>query len=718
MKACLYALLPFFTAVTFAQQSQQLKNVDFKTLDAEMAFNVPKKQVMGTVTYTFEVLNKPDTIYIDAQNMQFTDVSVNGKKKTGWVASAKALKLFKGYKKGKNTVTFKYTAQPKQTMYFVGDLSTFKDRYVTPSKETSIDDAKKDNDIQIWTQGQGKYTSHWLPSFDDVNEKVIFNLTVASSDPDFTVLANGKLVTEGTEHNNKFYGYQMEKPMSSYLVMLTIGNFIRQTETSASGTPLEFYLRPEDKDKFEPTYRYSKRIFDFFEREIGVNYAWGIYRQVPVLDFLYAGMENTTSTIFSQDFVVDEIGFNDRTYVNVNAHELAHQWFGDLITAHSGTHHWLQEGFATYYALLAEQELYGDDHFNYEMYQIAERLQQVAKTDTIPVMNEKASSLSFYQKGAWALHVLRENVGHDTFRKAVKNYLEKYAFKNVTTDEFLAEINKVSDYDTSAFKKRWLETGGFEVNEALAILNKNKFMQQYFAMGESQEKPFTNKKEQYMQLMQSEIFYPVKEEIIFQTASVPFAEKAELVRLAMKTGDLKVRQAVARTVTTIPPEFFEEYNTFLKDESYITREIALNILCSKFKDKQAQFLDASHTWVGFNDKNLRILWLSLAYTAKDYHEADKEEFYAELQGYASPKYESSIRQNALANLLYIGKPDPIVWENLVNATLHHKWQFVKYGKDNIRKLLKKSGYRAFFESILPGLPVAEKNKLQQLLDEK
>ena len=695
MKACLQACILFFTTLTFAQQSQQLKNVDFKTLDAQLSFDVSQKKVIGTVTYTFEVLNKPDTIYIDAQNMQFTNVSINGKKKSGWVASGKALKLFKGYKKGKNTVTFNYTAQPKQTMYLVKDGES----------------------NQIWTQGQGKYTSHWLPSFDDVNEKVVFNLSV-SFEKDYEVMANGVLKAKTDQGELQTWQYQMQKPMSSYLAMLAIGRFVKQTETAASGTPLEFYLRPEDKANFEPTYRDSKRIFDFFEREIGVNYPWGIYRQIPVLDFLYAGMENTTSTIFSQDFVVDEIGFNDRTYINVNAHELAHQWFGDLVTAQSGTHHWLQEGFATYYALLAEQELYGEDHFNYEMYEIAERLQQAAKTDTIPVMNEKASTLSFYQKGAWALHVLREGVGHDAFRMAVKNYLEKYAFKNVNTDEFLAEINKVSAYDTAAFKKRWLESAGFEVDEALEILSKNKFMQQYFAIGESQDKPFAEKKEQYMQLLQSEIYYPVKEEIVFQTADLLFAEKADLVRLAMKTGNLKVRQAVARTVTTIPPDFFEEYKTLLKDKSYITLEVALNILCAKFKDRQAEFLDASHTWVGFNDKNLRILWLSLAYISKGYREADKPEFYAELQGYASPRYESSIRQNALANLIYIGKPDPIVWENLVNATLHHKWQFVKFGKDNIRKLLKKSGYRAFFEGILPGLPNAEKNKLQQLLDEK
>ena len=119
-----------------------------------------------------------------------------------------------------------------------------------------------------------------------------------------------------------------------------------------------------------------------------------------------------------------------RTLHELDAHETAHQWFGDLITAQSGKHHWLQEGFATYYALLAERAVFGEDYFYNKLFQSAQQLIQAAKTDSIPVLNPKASSLSFYQKGAWALHVLRENVGEKNFQKAVKSYLEKYSFKN------------------------------------------------------------------------------------------------------------------------------------------------------------------------------------------------------------------------------------------------------------------------------------------------
>lgn len=690
-----YLLAFLISSFAFAQQAQQLQYVDFKTCNAAVWFDVPKKMVKGSVVYEFEVSKKkPDTIYIDAKNMKFTDVKINGKE-AKWVSSAAALKLYKGYKKGKNKMEFQYEATPKQTLYFV--------------KDGEYD--------QIWTQGQGKYTSHWLPSFDDVNEKVVFNVS-ASFDKSYTVLSNGKLINKRIVEPNQTWNYEMEKPMSSYLVMLAIGKYRKWNMDSANSTPLEFYLREEDSPKWAPTYRYSYEMFNFLENEIGVKYPWGVYRQVPVLDFLYAGMENTTSTIFAQDFVVDKTGFNDRTYINVNAHELAHQWFGDLITAQSGKHHWLHEGFATYYALLAEEELFGEDHFYYELYQIAERLQQVSKTDTIPVMNEKASTLSFYQKGAWALHVLREGVGHEAFRKAVKAYLEKYAFKTVTTDDFLAEINKVSSYDTNSFKKRWLETGGFEVEEALGLLKKNSFMAQYLELGDLQSKPFAEKKETFRQILESKEFYPIKEEVIFQMAEVLFDDKAELLRIAMKSGDLKLRQAVARTVTTIPPQFYEEYKSLMDDDSYITKEIVLNVLCSKFPDKKTEFLDASDGWVGFNDKNLRILWLALAYSDKNYRPSQKDKMYAELLDYASERYESSIRTNALANLLYIGKPNPVMLKNLVSATLHHKWQFSKFGRDNIRKLLKKPGYRLHFEDLMSLLNEAERAKLKSLLEEK
>jgi len=681
----------FFPLFLFAQQT---KSVDFKSVNATITVDPIDKSVSGSAEYVFEVLSAIDTIRLDAKKMNFSNVKINDKMYK-FSDSEKELLIYQGFKKGKNTLSFDYSAHPKQTMYFVGEGEK----------------------LQIWTQGQGKYTSHWFPSFDDMNEKVIFNMTV-SYDKKYEVISNGVLEGKSESGIKSIWKYKMKKPMSSYLLMLAIGKFEKQTLTSASGTLLENYISPEDVSKFEPTYRHTKQIFDFFEKEIGVKYPWEIYRQIPAKDFLYGGMENTTSTIFSQDYVVDETGFNDRTYINVNAHELAHQWFGDLITATSGKHHWLQEGFATYYALLAEKELFGEDHFNWEMYEIAERLQKASRTDTIPILNEKASSLTFYQKGAWALHVLRENVGHENFQKAVKNYLKKYGFSNVDTDNFFSEINKVSKFDTKNFQKVWLESHVFQVKEALGILNRNKFIQKYFEVSELKEIPLNEKKEATEKLLKSDVFYPIKEEIIYQLQDLPYEEKADFLKIAMQTKDFKTRQAIAKTMRKVPADFKTEYETFLEDDSYITKEIALNVYFSEFPENQKWLLDKTRTWVGFNDKNLRVLWLTLALRAKDYEQENKTRFYEELLQYASPDHESTLRQNALTKLLYLDKNDINPMKYLVNGLVSHRWQFSKYARDNIRALLKSDKHRKYFESIVSEIPENEQIQLNRLLNEK
>lgn len=680
--------------------AQQAAKVDFKTLNADLLVNHEQKLVTGTLHYEFDVIARTDTIYIDGVNMIFSDVKLNGKNIIP-KSSPKGLKLYGRLKKGKNQVTFVYQARPKQAMYFTG----------TGSGQ------------QIWTQGQGKYTSHWLPSFDDVNEKVVFNISVAADTGD-TVISNGVLTKTQVEGGRRRWFYRMQQPMSSYLVMLAIGKFAKKTETSSSGIPLELYYGIGDEDKVGPTYRHSKKIFDFLEQEIGVDYPWEIYRQVPVRDFLYAGMENTSATVFAQDFVVDETGFNDKDYINVNAHELAHQWFGDMVTAKSGRHHWLQEGFATYYALLAERHVFGDDYFYNQLYNYAEELQKASKTDTVPVMNEKASSLTFYKKGAWALHVLRESIGADNFRKAVKSYLEKYAFGNVDTDAFLAEVSKVSDYDLPGFRKRWLENPKFEVAEAVTLLQKNEFMRQLFATAEISGQPsqWDQIVEMYVKRMRSEAYYPLKQEWLYRFQSdfgqKPFAEKVPVYRAALATGDIKVRQAVVQTIGTFPESFYAEFATLLDDRSYITQEMAMAVLWKQFPSRHKELLVHTKGRVGFNDKNLRIQWLTMALMEKDYEADEKVKYYDELIDYASPNHESSIRQNALENLIFLGPGDTNMLKALVNPLVHHKWQFSKFARDKIRELIAYPQPRQFYEKLLPDLPEAEKTQLRRLLDAK
>jgi len=685
MKKLLFIL---FTSVAFSQPA-----VDFTKLDARVRPDFETRTVTGHCVFGFTVYAKTDTVRIDAIAMTFDHLKINGKA-VKFKTEAKYLALFEGWKKGKNTLEFDYTAHPKQTMYFTGS----------------------GDGRQIWTQGQGKFTSHWLPSFDDVNEKLIFNLTV-SAPKGMEAISNGVLKAKSENGPDIAWRYEMENPMSSYLAMISIGKFEQHQEISRSGVPLVNYIGVDDAADYRPTYRYAKRIFDFLENEIGVAYPWKVYKQAPVKDFLYGGMENTTATLFARDYVTDSVGFNDRNYVNVDAHELAHQWFGDMVTAKSGKHHWLQEGFATYYALLAERDVFGDDYFYARLYDNAEDLQQASKTDTVPILSEKASSLSYYQKGAWALHVLREGVGAENFRKAVRNYLGRYGFKNVDTDDFLAEISKVSDYDVAGFKKRWLESGGFPVEEALKLLQKNAAIRQLLEIGQWRSRSFSEKKTDMERVLKSDAYYTAKGEIVYQMQDVPFEEKLPLLRIALATGDFHVRQALARTTVKFPESFAPEYETLLGEASYITREIAMAVLWRNFPQMHAALLDKTDGQIGLTDKNLRIQWLTFALMEKDYRNADKVKFYDELVAYASPEYDADVRQNALENLIYIGPNDKNAMRLLVNPLVHHKWQFSKFAREKIRALLKFVAPRKFYEKLLPELPQNEKNALQKLLDE-
>ncbi len=626
--------LLFFVNYSIAQQTQY---VDFLTCKAEIMPLPIKKEVRGIVSYTFKIKKAIDSIYIDAKKMTFNKVYLKNRKASYKVTNDK-LWLFNNFKEGKEyTVTFNYEARPKKAMYFID------------WEYQSISEANP----QIWTQGQGKDNSNWIPSFDDMNEKVAFDLSI-SFDENYKVITNGKLISKQQKTNSiNTWKYDMLQPMSSYLLAVVIGKYNKKKEVSKSGIPLEMYYYPKDSYKSEPTYRYSKQIFDFLEEEIGVPYPWQIYKQVPVKDFLYAGMENTSATIFSDAFVVDSTAFVDKNYVNVNAHELAHQWFGDLVTETHGTHHWLQEGFATYYALLAEKDIFGDDYYYHKLYETSKQLIKAQETDTIPLMNSKASSLTFYQKGAWALLNLREEVGDSIFKVSIKKYLQKHQFKNVETNDFISIVEAESKQDLSEFVNTWLLSNKFTTKYSDEILKR------------------INKKSVFYQL--------IKES---ETDSL------SLHNWSIKDKDLKIRQVLSEKFQRIPVVYKSEYESLLKDESYQTIETSLLSLWLSFPENRKQYLDTTEAIIGFNDKNIRTLWLTLALNTKGFEKIKYKGFYDELVSYTKPVHHFEVRRNAFQYLNNLRLINSTVLQNLQQATKHHNWRFRSYCKKLFNELNK------------------------------
>jgi aminopeptidase N len=229
---------------------------------------------------------------------------------------------------------------------------------------------------------------------------------------------------------------------------------------------------------------------------------------------------------------------------------------------------------------------------------------------------------------------------------------------------------------------------------------------------------FIDKRELFEKIMISDAYFPIKEEIIYQCEKVPFEEKKQLIKLALATNELNVRQAIANTTPKVSLEFKSDFESLLNDNSYITKEISLSTFWAQFPEDQKRILDNSKEWIGFNDKNLRILWLTLALGTKEYQMEDKGKFYDELLNYCNPEFESSIRQNAMENLLFINDKDKNVLPNLVNSLTSFRWQFSKFGKDKIRLLLKNPNIRIFLEELLPNLSKEENLILGKILAEK
>jgi len=646
-----YILTLFFLTTLFVE-AQQTDTVDYTSIDAVLEIKPNQKEVSGMLDVRFNILKNTDSIYLDAVGMEFDSILLNEIKVKTFNDGDK-LWIINDFKvSNHHELVFKYKVKPKKAMYFVG--------WDNPGRN------------QVWTQGQGKYTSHWLPSIDDMNDKIKFGLVITFNN-NYQVIANGKLEDKIKKADKIIWLYAMEEPMSSYLVALAIGKYNKKVEQSTNGIPLEFYYYPEDSTKVEPTYRYTKKMFDFLEKEIGVNYPWQNYKQIPVKDFLYSGMENTGATIFSDSFVVDSIAFVDKNYVNVNAHELAHQWFGDLVTETSGTHHWLQEGFATYYALLAEREVFGEHYYYWRLYQYAQELYiQEQKEQHTALLNPKSSSTTFYKKGALLLYMLHEKIGEEIFKKAIKNYLEKFKYKNVTSEDFIGEVENSLGEDLKVFFNRWLKDAHFyyeEVEETLA--SNSEMIQGYLKIN---CEAYTSKCSEYLT---SWIFDESKIKVIEQ---MPHKIQAKDFK-----NSVKVRQAIALNLRKVPLYLKKEYESLLKDKSYITVESALYNLINSFPDSAKQYLDETKNVIGFNDKNVRQLWLFLALITDVYQYADKRLFYNELVNYTKPEYHFEIRQQAFQFLKAIRACNEECTKNLNEAATHHNWRFKKLAKELLKE---------------------------------
>lgn len=414
------------------------RQVDVLDLALDVTPDFKNRRVSGTATITFQTMLQPvGQLRLDAYDLEVSKIT-SGPKIESWENTDRALlihfeKPIPPMRKGKISIT--YEAEPVKGLYFR-----------TPEL------GYKKSDMHIWTQGETIEARHWFPCFDAPNE--FFTSSIICRVPkDMTVLSNGRRAGEAIDPQTglKAVTWVQEKPHVNYLISLVAGYF-KRIEEKHGDLSMSFWTPPSEFAQAANSFRETKQCMEFMEKEIGVPYPWAKYDQVCVQDFNWGGMENTSLSTLNASTLFSLETENIRSSQGLVAHELAHQWFGDLVTCKDWSHIWLNEGFATYYTHLFAGHKDGKDQMLYGLYRDMKRITGRAN-DIVPMVNRKYDRPSdmftkygfmSYTKGSWVLHMIRSSIGPDLFRKAVKTYLMRHRHGNVVTENLRSALEEVS----------------------------------------------------------------------------------------------------------------------------------------------------------------------------------------------------------------------------------------------------------------------------------
>lgn len=413
---------------------------DLRHLRLDLAFDSTKGEISGTATNTLVPLRPgTDTLVFHAADLRVAKVRLAGsgeELRFSLDPQARTLTVRLGRAYGPEDVldvAIDYSARPRSGLYFVGP-----------------DEGYPDKPRQIYSQGQPDFNHHWFPSWDYPNDRATTELLGTVERP-FQVVSNGRLVevTDRPDGRRTFH-WKMEQPHTTYLVSVVVGELSRVAD-EWKGIPVEYYVPPGREDEARRSFGVTPKMMDFFSTVTGRPYPYAKYAQSAVYDYMWGGMENTTATTMTERTLHDARAALDISSEYLVAHELAHQWFGDLVTCRSWEHVWLNEGFADYMTALWFRHAHGMDEFAWELDDLRQdylaedrdeyRRPIATRRYADPVQMFDAHT---YEKGALVLRMVHYLLGEETWWRAVREYLARFAGQTVTTEEVRGVFEQAS----------------------------------------------------------------------------------------------------------------------------------------------------------------------------------------------------------------------------------------------------------------------------------
>jgi len=454
----LLALVPALSgqAVDYSQkplQSERSRSFDALHYLVKIALDLDRKSFEGATTVTLSSFRDGlEACVLDAEEFAVTSVVDEYGAPLRFEQSDKELKVV--------------LLRPAK----FGEIVTFTCKYNgrEPRKGLQFVDETPENPRLVWSDSWPDNVHHWFPCFDYPNDKATSEI-VATVKAGLKVASNGRLVGvfEDPAAGTVTYHWSQELPHSTYLIFLAAAPYV-VVRDSYRTLPVNYWVYPGDEAKARPTYGKTPRMIAFFNEIFGYDYPWQKYDQISVP--LGGGAESTSATAMTQRIMVAEEDEPDFSAIGIVSHELAHQWWGDLITLRSWGHAWMNESFGTYSDYLYFRHEKGDDEGAVNLQDKLAAYLREAKTRYIrPIVSDRYDrpedmfDSHSYPKGALVLHMLRSILGDEIFFKTLGQFLHRYAFDAVDTADFIRSVKTVTGQNLDWFFDQWLFKPGHPV---------------------------------------------------------------------------------------------------------------------------------------------------------------------------------------------------------------------------------------------------------------
>ncbi len=441
---------------------ERARTYDLQHQVTTVRFDWPRHAVVGTTTLTIAGLTGAapiSNVVIDAGDMTFKSVAIGSTPlKYDYDGRALTVHLPSPLRSAqKMGITIEYDGANRS-----------KGAYFRPAKHI------------VWTQGETEDNHFWVPTYDFPNDKTTWEFYIWTGKGE-RALSNGRLAGSRAVGDSIEWHWVLDKPASTYLMTAVVGNYVVLQDKPWRTVPVGYWTYPDSVDAAWRGFAKTPQAIDVFSRKTGVPYPWVKYDQIVIPEFQYGGMENVTATSQNDAEILHPAWSEPQANsVGLMAHELGHQWYGDLLTTRDWGDVWLNEGFATFMEQIFREEDLGVDEGAYDRLGAQEQTIDADRRTRRPIVWNKwvndpievFFSGHIYPKGATILQMLRHQLGDDLFWKAMNHYTTANAYGNVVTDDLRKAFEETTGKDYKTFFNQWVYGAGFPVFQVSSLYDR------------------------------------------------------------------------------------------------------------------------------------------------------------------------------------------------------------------------------------------------------